>query len=460
MFVDGLAYAAISRNMAQGFGTFWAPYFADSFWLNYNNLCAFFCEHPPLMFGMQSMLFKIMGDTTAVENCYNALVLAATIVLITLIWRQLFAHNPSLKAQAWLPVLMWYSLRIVWWAVPNNMLDTTMAMFCLAACYTQTRALSCKGNAIGHWILSSLFIFLACLTKGPVGLFPVAFPVLHYLVYKEKPKRVFGGTAILTLTFALLLIITLAYPPANLLLTSYFEGQVMMAILQKREHAGEHWTAHFYLLKMLLVNCIPHLILTGGIWLIARLQIVKAALSDSTKRTVFLNLLIIMSIIGPMSVSIKQSDPYLMPLTPFVAILFAAVSVERIVLWCRQFRFQSRFVFITASVCCVIIMVYSLFNPAWDRMYEVSTDLARHIPAGRHIYLAPDISTSSELQTPLQRYARLSVAFDSTATRYTYLDDPATASDSITASPHFRVVPLAGSAMLVIRLDNGSISAK
>src|SRR5215217_4869105 len=81
LFVDGLAYAAISRNMALGLGSFWEPYFADSFWLPYNR-CAFFCEHPPLMFGMESLLFRILGESLAVENIYNLLVLLASILLI------------------------------------------------------------------------------------------------------------------------------------------------------------------------------------------------------------------------------------------------------------------------------------------------------------------------------------------------------------------------------------------
>jgi hypothetical protein len=33
---DGLCYAAISRNMAAGQGTFWRPFYSTSYWLPYN----------------------------------------------------------------------------------------------------------------------------------------------------------------------------------------------------------------------------------------------------------------------------------------------------------------------------------------------------------------------------------------------------------------------------------------
>lgn len=237
MFIDGLAYAAISRNMSVGTGSFWAPYFADSFWLDYNNLCSFFCEHPPLMFGMQSLIFRLIGDSTAVENIYNGIILACIVTLIVSVWRVLFRNDEQVRRHAWLPVLMWYGLRIVWWSVPNNMLDTSLAMFCLASCYTQLLVLSKKRYANGYWILSGILVLLACLTKGPVGLFPLAFPVLYDLIFKNSRRRIFGGALTLLATVAILTFAVLQYPPARSLLKSYFDGQVMMALLKKEKVA-------------------------------------------------------------------------------------------------------------------------------------------------------------------------------------------------------------------------------
>ncbi|MEO1627822.1 MAG: hypothetical protein AAFV25_21920, partial [Bacteroidota bacterium] len=48
MFVDGLWYAAISRNLAQGQGSFWHPHFSALIFSEFH-------EHPPLVFGLQAL---------------------------------------------------------------------------------------------------------------------------------------------------------------------------------------------------------------------------------------------------------------------------------------------------------------------------------------------------------------------------------------------------------------------
>jgi hypothetical protein len=88
MFMDGVKYAAISRNMAEGIGSFWRPFFAHSFWLPYDN-GPYFSGHPPLQFGLQALLFRLLGDTPVVENVYNLLILTTHIGLIAGIWKQL-----------------------------------------------------------------------------------------------------------------------------------------------------------------------------------------------------------------------------------------------------------------------------------------------------------------------------------------------------------------------------------
>ncbi|WP_353719114.1 hypothetical protein [Dyadobacter sp. 676] len=402
------------------------------------------------MFGMQSLIFRLIGDSTAVENIYNGIILACIVTLIVSVWRVLFRNDEQVRRHAWLPVLMWYGLRIVWWSVPNNMLDTSLAMFCLASCYTQLLVLSKKRYANGYWILSGILVLLACLTKGPVGLFPLAFPVLYDLIFKNSRRRIFGGALTLLATVAILTFAVLQYPPARSLLKSYFDGQVMMALLKKREGGEKNWVAHFYLVKILIVNILPHIVFTGGIWFVIHFSKAGFKISETAKRAVLLNLLVIFSILVPMLASIKQSDPYLLPLTPFVALFFACLCVEWIVSLCRQFSFYPTFILSFASVICLIFMAFQVYRSAPDRMYEISTDLARHIPPGSKIYATPEIARSPEIQTPFQRYARLSVAFDPGATRYAYFDDCKTVPDSITRSPAFEVIPLACETALVI----------
>ena len=64
---DGLEYANVARNMAEGLGTFWNPYHDDL-------LHPVFHEHPPLVFWIQSFFFKLFGEGPYFESFYGLLV--------------------------------------------------------------------------------------------------------------------------------------------------------------------------------------------------------------------------------------------------------------------------------------------------------------------------------------------------------------------------------------------------
>jgi hypothetical protein len=57
MFVDGLMYATISNNLAQGIGSFWSPQLSQT-------VFPAFHEHPPLVFGIESIFFRVLGDAS------------------------------------------------------------------------------------------------------------------------------------------------------------------------------------------------------------------------------------------------------------------------------------------------------------------------------------------------------------------------------------------------------------
>ena len=47
MFMDGLMYATVAKNLAHGEGSFWFLKFSDTYLTSFH-------EHPPLIFGLQS----------------------------------------------------------------------------------------------------------------------------------------------------------------------------------------------------------------------------------------------------------------------------------------------------------------------------------------------------------------------------------------------------------------------
>src|SRR4029078_7387475 len=62
MFIDGLVYTTISNNLSEGIGTFWQPMLKNSEFLFQKS--DVFYDHPPLLFGIESIFYAVFGDQT------------------------------------------------------------------------------------------------------------------------------------------------------------------------------------------------------------------------------------------------------------------------------------------------------------------------------------------------------------------------------------------------------------
>ncbi len=125
MFMDGTIYAVLSRNMANGTGTFWQPHFSDT-------MFPVFVEHPPLAFGIEGILFRILGDNRFVERFYSLFTIFITAIVIVLIWKTVLKKSST----GWLPLLFWITMPTVNWISVNHMLENTLALFiCLSVIF-------------------------------------------------------------------------------------------------------------------------------------------------------------------------------------------------------------------------------------------------------------------------------------------------------------------------------------
>ena len=78
---DGLEYATVALNMADGLGTFWKPYLDDT-------IHPVFHEHPPLVFWIQSIFFRLFGDGPYFENFYGFWAGLIILGCMALFWQQ------------------------------------------------------------------------------------------------------------------------------------------------------------------------------------------------------------------------------------------------------------------------------------------------------------------------------------------------------------------------------------
>lgn len=127
--MDAMLYTSVSHNLSMGLGTFWFPWFSKH---NVAGLSTFH-EHPPLVFGIQSMFFKVLGDSMYVERFYVFCTIILTIYLINILWKEIFTENDELRLMGWLPVLLWILNPTCFFSYRNVMQENTMGIFTMIA---------------------------------------------------------------------------------------------------------------------------------------------------------------------------------------------------------------------------------------------------------------------------------------------------------------------------------------
>src|SRR5215218_7930757 len=95
MFLDGVTYAVVARNMSIGIGSLWEPSFSTTLYPR-------FFEQPPLGMALEAGAFRLLGDHLYVERLFTVTVFALTAWLIVAIWR----HRLP-RTYYWLPLFFW-----------------------------------------------------------------------------------------------------------------------------------------------------------------------------------------------------------------------------------------------------------------------------------------------------------------------------------------------------------------
>jgi len=79
MFMDGIQYACVAKNLANGTGSFWHPFLSETWWKAGSN---YFMEHPPLIYGIQAQFFKLLGNSLYTERIYSLITGLLTAIMI------------------------------------------------------------------------------------------------------------------------------------------------------------------------------------------------------------------------------------------------------------------------------------------------------------------------------------------------------------------------------------------
>ncbi|MCS7245688.1 MAG: glycosyltransferase family 39 protein [candidate division WOR-3 bacterium] len=297
IFVDGMTYASISRNLSEGISSFFKPTYTLTIYRE-------FYEHPPLQFYLESLFFKLLGDKFYTERIYSILVgfLSLTLLAFTVkILSRFEKVNIPLFSASFVLIL----IPLTSWIMLNNMLENTLVLFLILSFVFLL--FSIYINSV-FALFSGIFLFLAFFTKGPVALFVIIFPILYY---KEiNFSRMVMIYLLLMFGFCIFLFI----PGVLEYLSIYFKNQVISSIIGKREIVGNRLDPIFKTIRELLIPFLFLLMLS--IFKKFRITISKISLKL---------LLLSLFAIFPLTISPKQMDWYVYPSFPFFSLAIAFI---------------------------------------------------------------------------------------------------------------------------------------
>jgi 4-amino-4-deoxy-L-arabinose transferase-like glycosyltransferase len=422
MFVDGVTYASIARNLAGGQGSFWSPFYTSTIYPQFH-------DHPPLGFWLQSLWFRLLGDHLFVERGYSLAAALVTAFVIARIWRRLEARHDDLSSWDWLPILFWIAVPVVSWAIVGNLLETSVSVFTTAAVAAAIEAAYADRMtaAVGWGILSGASIVAATLTKGPVGLFPLAAPVVFSLLSGRG-----RGWALLAGQWATVAVCAVALwsvTAARGSLTQYVDLQVVAAIGGQREVSASSLT----IVKQLIQAVLVPIIVAGGLVIIAARRFEVPSPRQRLEAASFL----VLGLAGtlPIAVSAKQAGHYLVPAVPLFALAAARVVAPTLAAAAARIAARGTGADVLAAVnrltaVVLLLTIVAALVPAIGRDRDRLADLdvlESTIPRGATVGICPASNDDWGLHAWLERRFRVSLDAAHGSQRAWFLE---------TAAPH------------------------
>ena len=323
MFMDGLMYASVARNLAEGDGSFWMLHFSDT------HLSAFH-EHPPLVMGLQSVFFRLFGDSILVEKLYSMATYFLSGGILFLIWQQVTLRKFS--EVAWLPFLFWLVMPLVYWGAANNMLENTMLIFvCLSVLFLLKAS---STNSYLYMLLSGAMLFCAFLSKGFTGLFPLALPFCLWCFQLSTFKEFMIRTVFISAGLLLPALLLFCFVPAGVdSIQAYLNAQVFKSIqnIQTVPYRA-------YIVVKLMTELGISVGLTTLFVLLGRRHKANPELKSWSGIFFSLGLCAVL----PIMVSMKQNGFYILCALPFFAIALALLVAVPMQQWLQRIKIESR----------------------------------------------------------------------------------------------------------------------
>lgn len=420
MFMDGVLYACVSKNLANGYGSWWFLKYSEFGFAEHLT----FHEHPPLIFWIQASFFKVLGNGMYTERIYSFLTAVITAYLIVKTWK-IYAHeNQSLSKLSWMAIVFWITIPVCFWSYQNNMQENTMGIFCLLSVIFTLKAIHLHQKPWLHLLLAGIMIFCAGFSKGIPGLFTLGVVFFHWLIFRKQSfgKMVVQNGFVILVTFGILGLILLN-PEAKESLSIYFNDR----LLGRVDH-GHTRESHFYILQRIFWELLPGFILVGIIHLVLRIK--KKANKIVKPHLQWFLLFMIIGLCGsvPIMLTLVQKTFYFVGSLPYfgiaLAILVAPVlteSISKVKPQSKGFKVAT----ILGALACVVVLIVTIMQIGKvSRNEEVLHDLYivdDYIPENSLINVHPSMGNEWDMRVYLIRYWRISLDLQAEGNREFYL---------------------------------------
>ncbi|MCB0478249.1 MAG: glycosyltransferase family 39 protein [Crocinitomicaceae bacterium] len=412
MFFDGLIYSSVSNNLASGQGSVWDPSFSKTIWLHFH-------EHPTFALWLQSLFLQLFGGAFFAEKVYSLVMALICAYAIVRIWKKLF-DSKEIQDLWWLPLFLWIFTSKVFWVFNNNMLEGTLSAMTLLSAYFSLIAVKDKKPL--HLLWAGLFLLLSFLTKGPVGLFPLAFIPLYFIVFHKNISfsKAVTQTLIVLVSFAVFIgLLFLIFPESYTFLHDYLNAQVLSSI-KGEQRVG----SRLNFLKDIILELLPMTIFSLVFTLI-RIRSIRPKMKQFSKHALFF-FLIGCSAILPLFISPKLSQFYIVPGIPFMAISLSALIAPEMSDLMKRLAFGSVpsriFQFLGLAMISFALVFTIIKAGTIERDHELHHDMAivaKEVQKGAILSISPSMKEDWNTIAHFQRFQQIS--FDLNNDSLTYI---------------------------------------
>lgn len=332
-FMDGMLYVSVSKNLADGIGTFWDPHFCKTYQSSFH-------EQPPLYFGILAVFYKVFGTSMYVERLFCFVCFVLTALSIHKFWKRIYVSQPIVSINSWFPVVLWMIIPICFWAYTNFVEEVLMCLFVLLSVYYSYIALFEEKNVYVNLIIAGIFIFLASLTKGPQGIFSIAAPGFYWLITRKiNIKKMLAFTGVLiAVPFLIYGVLILSNDEVIASFEKYFYNRIIHTFSHKNDTTGNR----FEIIIQLFWHLLPIACISALIIFFTRKNNPQRIKQKSFNQIILWFILIGLSGSLPLMITLEQRGFYLVTTLPFFALAIAMWAAPGLSVAVSKIRSQSK----------------------------------------------------------------------------------------------------------------------